>query len=109
MSRTRPEFDRPEMGWCSYCQRTAVAAYRPPLLPFLPGARGDWHCSRCGASGPAVDARAPFAEGRAFDAAMRVQPRVERGPDGRFRTVPPWRVGWAAMRETGDGGGENGA
>lgn len=99
MSRTHPEFDRPEMGYCPFCQRAGVASYRPPAFPFLPGATGRWHCGRCGADGPRVDARKTLAEWEAFDLAMRVQPRVERGPRGRFRTVEPVG-GRAAPRES---------
>lgn len=107
MSRARPEHERPESGWCNFCQRTVVAAYRPPLLPFLPGATRRWHCSRCGADGPRVDARKPLAEWEAFALAMKVQPRVERGPGGRFRTVEP--VGGPHVRVVGaEGDGERG-
>ncbi len=104
MSRTRPEFDRPEMGYCPFCQRTGVAAYRPPLLPFLPGARGHWHCARCGASGPAVDARKALAEWEAFELAMRVEPRRVHDVRGRFKRVEP--VGGPHLRVVEPGGGD---
>ena len=88
-SRARPESERPETGWCNFCQRAGVAAYRPPALPFLPGATGRWHCRRCGASGPAVDARKPLAEWEAFELAMRVEPRRVHDARGRFKRVEP--------------------
>lgn len=89
MSRARPEHERPESGYCPYCQAVGVAAYRAPVLPFLPGVTGRWHCSRCGADGPRVDARKPLAEWAAFDAAMRVEPRRVHDARGRFKRVEP--------------------
>lgn len=89
MSRARPEYDNPALGFCPFCQRPGVAAYRAPALPFLPGATGRWHCSRCRADGPRVDARKPLAEWEAFDAAMRVEPRRVHDARGRFKRVEP--------------------
>lgn len=88
-ARTHPERDDPALGWCAFCQRTHVAAYRPPAW-WSRAALGRWRCARCGASGPGVDARLLLAEWAAFAAAMRVQPRVVRGAGGRFETIAPF-------------------
>lgn len=88
-ARPHPERYDPALGWCPYCQRTHVAAYRPPAW-WSRAALGRWRCDRCGAAGPGVDARLPLAEWAAFAAAMRVEPRRINGKRGRFETIAPF-------------------